>query len=282
MAHQTWIADACRDFGLAVEEYQGWTDRGDDSFNPGGAVAHWTAGPCNATGRPSLHTVVNGRADLPGPLANVYLDRNGVCIIVAAGRANHAGDGGYRGLSGNSSVLGVEAECCNAGDWTHAQLDAYPVLLAALVAGVGRDETWAFRHMDWTTRKIDTNDLPLDWLQAGVQDALATGGIHPPPPPREAVDMARTAVINHNGEPHYFQVSADGTLVHHYYAGGWHRDTPGGAGWDAEAGVSVLQDLNPTLPIVVVGQGDGDPDVMMITQFNAVSGRWETDARPAD
>jgi hypothetical protein len=177
MPFQTWIADQLRAFGLPVEEYAGWTTRGSSSFSPGGALAHWTAGPCRATGRPSLNTVVNGRADLPGPLANVYLDRAGVSVVVAAGRANHAGSGGWRGLAGNSSVLGVEAECCNAGDWTQAQFDVYPVLLGALVAGCAAAAAMVCRHCDWAPgRKIDTNDLALSWLQDGAAAAIAAAG----------------------------------------------------------------------------------------------------------
>ena len=73
-------------------------------------------------------------------------------------------------------MLGVESEECNAGDRTPAQWAAYPVLLAALVDGIGRDHGWVMRHCDWTTRKIDTNDWPLADLQARTGAALAAGG----------------------------------------------------------------------------------------------------------
>lgn len=175
MGYQTWIADALRDHGLIVEEYAGWTTRGSSSLDPGGVVAHWTAGPCGATGRPSLNTCVNGREGLSGPLCNVYHDRDGICVVVAAGTAQHAGEGGYNGLSGNHSVLGVESEACGPGDRTAAQTQTYPILLAALAAGIGRDQTWTFRHCDWTARKIDINDWPLDDLQTQVGAALGGG-----------------------------------------------------------------------------------------------------------
>lgn len=169
MSHQTWIAANLRAYGLAVEEYAGWTTRGSSSFNPQGVVCHWTAGPCHATGRPSLATVVNGRPDVPGPLANVYFDRNGVCVVVAAGKANHAGEGGYKGLSGNSSVFGIEAEACGDGDWTPAQRDAYPVLVAALLDGVGRDASWTCGHNEWApSRKIDIRDWPMTRMRDEV------------------------------------------------------------------------------------------------------------------
>lgn len=54
---------------------------------------HWTAGPSKSKARPSLRVVTNGRPGLPRPLCNVYLDRKGVAVIVAPGRANYAGYG---------------------------------------------------------------------------------------------------------------------------------------------------------------------------------------------
>ena len=186
MAHQTWIADACRRW-LPTEEYSGWTGRGSSSFTPGGVVCHWTAGPCNSTGRPSLNVCVNGREGLSGPLANVYFDRAGVAVVIAAGRANHAGDGGWKGLSGNSSVLGIEAECCNAGDWTPAQRSNYPRLVAALLEGIRRDASWACGHNEWApSRKVDIHDWPMPTMRDQTAQLLA-GGTAPLPP--EEPDM---------------------------------------------------------------------------------------------
>jgi hypothetical protein len=61
----------------------------------------------------------------------VYLDRAGVAVVVAAGRANHAGAGNWRGLVGNSALFGTEAEAADAADFTPAQRDAYPRVNAA-------------------------------------------------------------------------------------------------------------------------------------------------------
>ena len=110
MSRQGWIADALRDAGLAVVEVDGWRDRGSSDFWPGGVVGHQTAGPAGGGDMPSLNTLIYGRPDLAGPLGNVGLGRSGTYYVVAAGRANHAGKGGWRGLTGNSSVLGIEAE----------------------------------------------------------------------------------------------------------------------------------------------------------------------------
>ena len=177
MPYQTQLANALRARGVRVEEYAGWTSRGSTSFTPGGAVCHWTAGPCGATGRPSLSTVVNGRSDLAGPLANVYLDRQGIAVVVAAGRANHAGEGGWHGLAGNSSVFGVEAECCNAGDWTAAQRDAYPAVMAGLCDAGGFDASLVCGHNEWAEgRKIDIHDWPMDSMRAEVGALLSAEG----------------------------------------------------------------------------------------------------------
>jgi hypothetical protein len=183
VSYQTQLANALRARGVAVEEYAGWTTHGKESFNPGGALCHWTAGPCGATGRPSLNTVRNGRHDLPGPLANIYLDRDGVGVVVAAGVANHAGEGSWGGLSGNSSVFGVEAECCNAGDWTPAQRAAYPLVMAALCDAGGFGADMVCGHHEWTSRKIDPHDWTMAAMRTQVADELA-GAV--PPRPMEA------------------------------------------------------------------------------------------------
>ena len=59
---------------------------------------------------PSLEVCINGRPDLAGPLCNVMVGRDNTMFVVAAGRANHAGSGGWRGRSGNSTVYGIERE----------------------------------------------------------------------------------------------------------------------------------------------------------------------------
>jgi len=102
---------------FAVREVAGWKERGRDfagaspPFNGRGSVNHHTAGaPPSAGKAPSLGIVVNGRSDLSGPLAHTLQSFDDEAIVVAAGVANHAGSGSWRGLSGNSSVYGLEVE----------------------------------------------------------------------------------------------------------------------------------------------------------------------------
>jgi hypothetical protein len=163
-------------FGLKVELVPGWETRGSSAFAPGCVVDHWTAGPRGTRTRPSLSVVTNGRPGLDGPLCNVYLARDGVCVVVAAGRANHAGAGGFRGLIGNSAAYGIEAESGGDGDWTPEMLDAYPRLNAALLSGLGRDVSWVASHSEWAPdRKIDIRDI-IGRVRAQTAVALVTGG----------------------------------------------------------------------------------------------------------
>lgn len=174
MGFYTGMAAAIAAQGVVVEGVPGWETRGSSAFNPGGVTCHWTAGPRGTHSRPSLNVVVNGRPGISGPLANVYLARDGVAVMVAAGRANHAGLGGYRGLVGNSSVFGIEAECGGDGDWTPAQRVAYPRVVAGLLRLIGRDAGWAHGHHEWApTRKIDIRDYTMDLMRSQVANILS-------------------------------------------------------------------------------------------------------------
>ena len=101
------LADRIRRKGVPVDELPGWNTNGSSDFHPQGSVNHHTAGGANGA-NPSLATCLFGRPkdNLPGPLCNVLQSRdpNGRdrALIIAAGRANHAGKGGWRGLAGNS------------------------------------------------------------------------------------------------------------------------------------------------------------------------------------
>jgi len=185
MAFALGLPAALRARGLTVELLPGWENRSAGSFNPKGAVCHWTAGPAKSKGRPSLGVVTNGRPGLPGPLCNVYLDRDGVAVVVAAGRANHAGTGDWRGLVGNSAVFGTEAESAGPDDWTPAQREAYPRVNAAYCDLGGFDESMVCGHAEWAdvrpekdgkrSRKSDINGWPMERMRADVR-ALLTGG----------------------------------------------------------------------------------------------------------
>jgi hypothetical protein len=170
------IADRLRHAGLTVVEVAGWQTRGSEDFNPTASVDHHTAGS-RLGNAPSLNICIYGRSDLPGPLCHVLVARDNTCYVIAAGRANHAGEGGWAGLTGNSSVYGVERENVGtvAEPWTDEQTRVAAKVHAALI----RTRTTfdkVCRHAEWApTRKIDTHSIEGDALRAAVRREL-TGG----------------------------------------------------------------------------------------------------------
>lgn len=174
MPFMTRLEDDLKAFFPRVDVVPGWQTRGSSSFAPAVVIAHWTAGPRGTTQRPSLNVCTNGRPGLAGPLCNVYLDKSGIPVIVAAGRANHAGAGSYKGVTGNSAAYGIEAESAGNNDWTAAQKAAYPRLIAAMLKGLGRTGDWTCGHNEWApTRKIDINDWPMSAMRQQVTQILA-------------------------------------------------------------------------------------------------------------
>lgn len=201
MARQLWIADALRAAGLQVEEIAGWQSRGSASFEPQVLVVHHTAG---AAGKPapSLGICINGRPGLSGPLCQVLLGRDGVFRVIAAGRANHAGAGGFRGVTGNTYSLGLEVE--NVGTvlepWTPETVALMHRASAALLKGMGRDASWLCGHKEWAPRrKIDPHSLNMDEFRAAVGAVIAgqpvpIAHVEPAPataPPETEIDRIR-------------------------------------------------------------------------------------------
>lgn len=177
-----WLADVLRASGLPVFEVDGWRTRSAGSMqNPTGVLGHHTAGPA-AGNYPSLGVVVNGRPDLPGPLAQLGLGRDGTWFVIAAGRANHAGTGKLPWVpqnKGNHFLLGVEAESTGRGGWTAAQKDSYPRGVAALLRHLGLSADRFAAHKEYApNRKIDPFGWPgdMDGFRATVANILEGEG----------------------------------------------------------------------------------------------------------
>ena len=148
-----------------------------------GVICHHTAGA--ATGNmPSLGVIVNGRSGLPGPLSQLGLGRDGTYFIVAAGRANHAGAGKWRGFAnGNSNFIGIEAENTGrAGDpWPEVQMDAYRRGVAAILTKIGANAIMCCGHKEYAMpqgRKPDPT-FNMDTFRQGVASIM--NGTAPPP-----------------------------------------------------------------------------------------------------
>src|SRR5699024_12077050 len=101
-------------------------------------IAHHTSGPKSGNS-PSLNVVAYGRPGLSGPLAQLFLARDGTVYLVAAGISYHAGRVSSSTYS-NSHAIGIEAEntgLSNDSPWPAHQVDAYAKLCKALITEFG-------------------------------------------------------------------------------------------------------------------------------------------------
>jgi hypothetical protein len=191
----TWLLDILKAAGLKVAPVDGWELRGRGEMSPvRGILCHHTAGP--KTGNmPSLNIVTNGRGapnPLPGPLCHLGLGRDGTWYIVAAGKAVHAGNGEFKGITaGNSSMIGIEAENSGTADdpWPDVQMRAYEHGVAAMLKhlNLGVDCCVA-GHKEFALprgRKPDPS-FDMNQFRANVQAILS--GAAPAPQPIPAVD----------------------------------------------------------------------------------------------
>lgn len=192
----TDLADVARLTGLPVVEVPGWQSRGwrggttpDGGFlgRPQGGLAHHTGTPNSRGGDyPTLSTVVYGRSDVAGPLANLGLGRNGTVYVIAAGRANHSGavdDQRYF----NAHAIGIEAEHPGGSEpWSQEQYDAYVLLCRVLGQHYGI--TWR-GHKEAAIphgRKPDPN-FDMDAFRAAIAaggGAVPVGNPIPPSAPK--------------------------------------------------------------------------------------------------
>lgn len=170
------LADACRKSGLEVIETPGWKTRGHgELMSVETIVPHHTATPRTVAGDyPSLGIVRDGRADLPGPLAQLGLSRSGEVYVIAAGVAYHAGTT-FLSRQDNWHAIGIEAEHDGFSPWPRPQYDAYVRLCAALARHYGVPVMSVQGHKEIAApagRKIDpTFDMTV--FRADVNRLLA-------------------------------------------------------------------------------------------------------------
>lgn len=190
-----WLPTVLLDAGLKVAEQPGWKTRGrGDVGTTRGVMCHHTVG--SKTGNmPSLNLLTNGRDNLPGPLCQLGLARDGTYFVIAAGRANHAGEGNWQGFTaGNSSFIGIEAENTGrtegplADPWPAIQLDAYVRGCAAILKKIRANAIMCCGHKEYALpdgRKIDPT---FDMRDFRLQVAAVMAGTAPNPSVIPAVD----------------------------------------------------------------------------------------------
>lgn len=155
-----------RQAGLKVTVLPGWKTRGRPAstggFDPIGVLCHHTATTVTWTIAAVIRLLTGGRTDLPGPLAQFGLGRDGRVYLIAAGRCNHAGaakaSGSVAAGDGNTLYIGIEA--FNSGGtegWTKAQYQAYVLLAAVLSVRITKSSSETVRgHKETSvTGKVD-------------------------------------------------------------------------------------------------------------------------------
>ena len=164
-----WLADVLRDAGCAVYEMGGWRDRGRDLVSVEGVVWHHTASTVHTSDTAMERILRDGRRDLPGPLAQLGLRRDGTFVTVAGGRANHNGYGKW----GNNSI-GVEAYNDGVGEpWPTAQIGAWVAGTAAICRHLGLDAGQVLGHKETDPRrKIDPAGIDMGDMRYRIGHAI--------------------------------------------------------------------------------------------------------------
>lgn len=181
-----WLPEVLRKAGLKVAETEGWASRGRAEMGTvRGVMCHHT-GTVTAGNMPTLRMLIQGRKEpnpLNGPLSQLGLGRDGTYYVIAAGRANHAGAGQWKGIkTGNSSFIGIEAENAGTPDakFPEWQMDAYRRGVAAILRHIGATEDMCCGHREYApARKIDPL-FDMDIFRAAVGDIMRMQGASRP------------------------------------------------------------------------------------------------------
>lgn len=186
-----WLADVLRDAGCAVEDLGGWRDRGRDLDSVEGIVWHHTASTVHTSDTAMYRILRDGRRDLPGPLAQLGLRRNGTFVTVAAGRANHNGYGKW----GNNSI-GIEAYNDGVGEpWPTAQIGAWVAGTAAICRHLGLDAGQVLGHKETDPhRKIDPAGIDMGVMRGRVESAIRLLNTLPTIPPTPTQPTTPTTI----------------------------------------------------------------------------------------
>jgi len=183
----TDLADVLRDAGLKVVEVPGWKTRGrphsTGSFDPVGNLWHHTgAKDVNPNSIEDDRDYAEwlaeiGRSDLPAPLCQLSVARDGTIFVCAAGRGNHAGAAKATGpvRAGDGNALYIGWECHNSGSegWSKAQYDA----MVRAAAATSRHYGWTAEHNrahkeTSSTGKWDPGQLDMTDFREDVRTAM--------------------------------------------------------------------------------------------------------------
>ena len=205
MSKALFLEDVLKAAGLRVETVPGWQDRGRPTdggmLDTRALICHHTAGAIGSD-RGSLGIVTNGRPGLTGPLAQLFLARSGVWIVVAAGKSNSNGVVDHVDHS-NAHTINTEAEASGTdspADWPSVQYQAYAKGLAAIALHLKLPVSKVLGHKEIAVphgRKVDPSfDMVVFRdIVARYMDQLTTVDRGTPRPPAHAVAFKLKRVL---------------------------------------------------------------------------------------
>src|SRR5699024_9177846 len=175
----TRLERAVKNAGVKYKKVSGWASRGHGTMGRvESVIAHHTAGPKSGNS-PSLNVVAYGRPGLSGPLAQLFLARDGTVYLVAAGISYHAGRVSSSTYS-NSHAIGIEAEntgLSNDSPWPSGQIDAYAKLCKALCKEFGLSTSRVRGHKEVAVPKGRKPDPSFNMASFRKKDDGAKGGV---------------------------------------------------------------------------------------------------------
>jgi hypothetical protein len=207
----TQLRAALKKFGCKVRYIDGWEtrnrgDRGDGWGPVYGFVVHHTGD--DAADSIDRQVIINGRSDLPGPLAQFGLNDDGTVDVIGWGRANHAGPGDPDVLravmyenygsyppkpdqkitDGNARFWGVETYY--SGGHKPVQYDAMVNLAAAICDAQGWTGKSVIGHKEWNYNKPDPGFVDMARFRADVDARIKA--VNAPKPPIDGGDFMAT------------------------------------------------------------------------------------------
>ncbi|MBT2609895.1 peptidoglycan-binding protein [Streptomyces sp. ISL-87] len=213
--------------GLNVKEYKDWRNHNRNhkgAWGPvHGVVIHHTAGTN------SLDLCYDGTSELPGPLCQTYLHKNGTAYMVGNGRANHAGTFAQNAVTaavnespthprpdasepvdGNVQFYGIEIENLGNGKdpFPDVQYQAAVLWAAAICRFHGWTANSVIGHGEGTRRKVD----PAFDMNEFRRNVAAQLGQSPKPEPKPEPPATRPDVPAFPGT-YYFRPGAKNQFV---------------------------------------------------------------------
>ena len=171
---------AVKNAGVKYRKVSGWASRGHGTMGSiQSVIVHHTAGPKSGNS-PSLNVVAYGRPGLSGPLAQLFLARDGTVYLVAAGISYHAGRVSSNRYA-NSHAIGIEAEATGLDSWPAHQIEEYAKLCKALCKEFGLSTSRVQGHKEVAVprgRKPDPNFNMSQFRKkvGGAKGGVSSGG----------------------------------------------------------------------------------------------------------